>query len=139
MRERKVIRYAAILSCCLVVLAGGCKAQNTSPKKVRDLDFTVVEEKDVPQELKNAMDEKAQKPYKLTYTDDQFLYIAVGYGEQRTGGYSITVDNLYLTKNAVYIGTNLIGPGKDEMVSQAVTYPYIVVKTEALDVSVVFE
>lgn len=76
---------------------------------------------------------------KLTYSNSEYLYIVAGYGEQRSGGYSITVDELYLTENSIYIKTTLIGPGADEKVTQAATWPYVVVKTELREEPVVFE
>lgn len=135
---KKLICFFAILFIYVTLLVS-CKSQNMSVEKIRDLDFTVVEVEEVPVELKDLIEEKKGKPFKLSYSDSKFLYIVVGYGEQTTGGYSITVEDLYLTKNAIYINTNLVGPEKDEMVTQAITYPYIVVKTEFLDVSIVFE
>ena len=75
----------------------------------------------------------------MTYADNGSLYIAVGYGEQPTSGYSIEVKELYESKNAIYIHTNLIGPTNDERIVERKTYPYIVVKLEYLDKNVVFQ
>ena len=63
----------------------------------------------------------------------------IGYGEQLTGGYSIRVNDAYLTSNALYCDTSLIGPEKGTEVQKAVSYPYIVIKTEYIDMRVVFE
>ncbi len=116
-----------------------CKTEDTDVKKLRDLEFTVVEDADLPGELKEIIDEKKENPFKLSYSNKDNLYIVVGYGKQNSGGYSISVEQLYLTSNAIYIDTNLIGPSKDDLVTQGVTYPYIVVKLEFLDKSVVFQ
>lgn len=116
-----------------------CKTEDTDIKKLKDLDFTVVEDADLPGELKEIIDEKKEEPFKLSYSNKDNLYIVVGYGKQNSGGYSISVDELYLTGNAVYIDTNLIGPSQDDFVSQGVTYPYVVVKLEYRDERVVFE
>jgi hypothetical protein len=120
------------------LLLAGCKSQNTDIKKIKDLEFTVVEDADVPEQLMEIINEKKKEPFKMSYTTDDSLYIVVGYGEQSTGGYSISVDELYLTSNAVYIDTNLIGPSEDDYVTTALTYPYVVVKTEFIDKNVVF-
>lgn len=117
----------------------GCKSENTDIKKIKDLEFTVVEEADIPEPLMQILNEKKKVPFKMSYANTDNLYIVVGYGEQPTGGYSISVDELFLADNAVYIDTNLIGPSKQDYVTNAVTYPYIVVKTEFIDQSVVFE
>jgi hypothetical protein len=113
--------------------------EEESNEKLRDLEFTTVEETDIPDELLKIIEEKKNSEFKITYTDNESLYICVGYGEQKTGGYSIAVNELYLTSNAIYVDTNLIGPSKDENISEALSYPYVVVKTEYMDKSVVFE
>ena len=70
---------------------------------------------------------------------DDSLYLCIGYGEQATGGYSISVNELYLSENAIYFDTNLIGPDPSETVAETVSCPYLVVKTEYLDKPVVFQ
>lgn len=123
---------------CLSFLAG-CGLTATSSDKVQDLEYTVVEEDEVPQELLGEIEKQKENYFKLTYKDGEYLYIASGYGAQDTGGYSIQVKELYLTSNAIYFDTELFGPQKGETVHQAVTYPYIVVKTESREEPVVFE
>ena len=135
------LRIVVLLLTIMITVLGitGCKTEDTDIKKIKDLEFTVVEDADLPGELKEIIDEKKENPFKLSYSNKDYLYIVVGYGKQNSGGYSISVDDLYLTSNAVYIDTNLIGPTQDDMVTQGVTYPYVVVKLEFLDKSVVFE
>ena len=94
---------------------------------------------ELAEELEEKIDDKEEKPFKLTYADNGALYIAVGYGEQKTSGYSIKVTDLYETENAIYIHTSLIGPAKDEKIVEEETYPYIVIKLEYIDKNVVFE
>jgi hypothetical protein len=141
--EVRMKRLSVVILLLTIVIAAigltGCKAENTDIKKLKDLEFTVVEDADLPGELKEIIDEKKEEPFKLTYSNKDDLYIAVGYGKQNSGGYSIAVDELYLTSNAIYIDTNLIGPSKDDVVVQGVTYPYVVVKLEFREEKVVFE
>ena len=134
---RTVILLLMIMITALSVV--GCKSKDTDVKKIKDLDFTVVEDADLPGELKEIIDEKKEEPFRLSYSNKDNLYIVVGFGKQNSGGYSISVEELYLTSNAIYIDTNLIGPSQDDMVSQGVTYPYVVVKLEYMDERVVFE
>lgn len=123
----------------LLLFAAGCSVEKTEAVKGNNLDFTLVEESGIPEELKPLIEEKKDKEFKMTFDTGEFRYIAVGYGVQKTGGYSISVDALYDTENAIFIRTNLIGPAKGETVTEAESYPYVVVKTEFLDKSVVFE
>ena len=133
--------YLLLLLTILITSLGitGCKKENTEVKKIKDLEFTTVEDADLPGELKEIIDEKKEEPFKLSYSNKDNLYIVVGYGKQNSGGYSISVDELYLTSNAIYINTTLIGPSKEDMVSQGVTYPYVVVKLEFREERIVFE
>ena len=128
-----------ILCMVLLCLAAGCSTEKLTTEKLRDIEFTVVDDDNIPEELEGMIDEKYDIPFKLTFADDGALYIAVGYGEQKTTGYSIEVTELYETKNAIYIHTNLIGPAKEEKIVEIRTYPYIVVKLEFIDKNVVFQ
>lgn len=137
---RKLRKAILILMIAITTAGmGGCKVEDADVKKIKDLEFTVVEDADLPGELKEIIDEKKESPFKLSYSNKDYLYIVVGYGKQSSGGYSISVDELYLTTNAIYIKTNLIGPSQGDMVAQGVTYPYVVTKLEFMDKSVVFE
>ena len=122
----------------IVRCLGGCSADTADEGKVRDLEFTVVGDGEIPEELRNTIEQKKTSPFKLTYSDDQGLYIVTGYGEQESGGYSIVVEELYLTENAIYVKTCLMGPGADVPDDGVKSYPYIVIKTEYLDYAVVF-
>lgn len=138
MRRRKI---ATLLLTIIITMIGltGCKTEDTNIKKVKDLDFTVVEDGDLPGELKEIIDKKKENPFKLTFSNQEFLYIAVGYGKQNSGGFSIAVEELYLTNNAIYVNTNLLGPSKDDLVSHGITYPYVVVKLEFMDKKIIFD
>ncbi|WP_440194158.1 protease complex subunit PrcB family protein [Anaerocolumna jejuensis] len=111
----------------------GCQKEDPGGKKIKDLEFTVVEDADVPEPLMKMINEKKKEPFKLSYSDVENLYIVVGYGEQPTGGYSITVNAVYLTDNAIVVDTDLVGPGENEQVTNALTYPYVVIKTQFYD------
>lgn len=126
----------------LLSLTGcGQKEPKNALSKIKDLEFTVLSEDMIPDELQKAIQEKGGAPFKITYTDNGFLYIAIGYGSQETGGFSITVNDLYLTENAIYFDTTLLGPSPDDPVpaGDTASYPYLVVKTEHIDEPVVFE
>ena len=138
--KKKILTILTLsLSAILVVLVTACSVQTISTEKLRDIDFTVVDEDDIPEPLEEMIDEREDKPFKLTYADNGVLYIAVGYGEQPTTGYSIQVKELYESENAIYIHTNLIGPAKDEKIIEKETKALIVIKTEFIDKNVVFQ
>lgn len=130
---------SAILCISMLWLLTGCSAEKMNTEKLRDIAFTVVPEDDIPEELEEMIEDKEGDMFKLTFADKGDLYIAVGYGTQKTSGYSIEVKELYETKNAIIIHTNLIGPSNEEKIVERETEPYIVVKMEFVDKNVVFE
>ena len=97
-----------------------------------------VSDSELPQELQMLIAQKTSAPFKMTYSTDENLYITVGYGPQEGGGYSISVNELYLTGNSIVIDTELKGPETGENTGTESSSPYIVVKTELLDLPVVF-
>ena len=128
-----------ILWVLVVHVMTGCSVTRENKDKVRDLDFTVTAVEDLPEELRKLTEEKKIAPSKLTYTNDGGLYIAVGYGEQPSGGYSIAVNELYLTENAIVIDTELKGPESAEESGAEKSYPYVVVQTEYLEQPIIFQ
>lgn len=138
--NRKWMIFFGLAMWVLVVRTlSGCNVNGGKGDKVRDLEFTVVADADIPQELKQIIATKQQSPFKLTYSDDQNLYIVVGYGQQGSGGYSIAVNDLYLTDNSIVLDTELIGPEKGEKTGMEPSYPFIVIKTEMSELPVVFQ
>lgn len=129
----------AILSICILLTLSACAAEKIGTEKIRDIDFTVIKEEDIPEELQTMIKETEKQVFKLTYADQGALYIAEGYGEQPTSGYSIQVKDCFETKNAIYVHTNLMGPSKEEKIVETKTYPYIVIKMEFMDKNVVFQ
>lgn len=139
-----VVQYMGIKKCVLFLLLAcmflsGCAVEKADDKKQKDIEFTVTDQEDIPEGLKTQIEENKENPFKLTYGDKGYLYLAEGYGEQATSGYSIEVAEVYETKNAIYMKTNLIGPAKDEEILKKATYPYVVIKIEYNEKHVVFK
>ena len=143
--EKRRILFGMILAAVIACLTGCGGKTKDGNEKIKDIEFTVLGEENVPEELKQIIEEKKEKEFKVTYQDGDFLYICVGYGKQETGGYSITVNEMYLTANAIYVDTNLIGPDPENrelyhaQEKDGASYPYVVLKMQYLDKSVVFD
>ena len=133
-RNRFVLTFIVLLS---VAVVSACGIEKVSHKKTNDVDFTVVAEIEMPNEVKQIVEERKDMPFKVTYSDNKYTYIIVGYGKQKYEGYSIKVKELYETKNAICVKTEFSGP--DEYTNtQVESYPYIVIKIEYTDKNVVF-
>lgn len=141
MKPGKMIKRSlmAVLLVVNLLFLAGCTLMSQEKIKLRDLDFTIQSEEKIPKELKKILEEKKTQPFQITYTDQENLYICVGYGEQATGGYSIALEELYLTDASICVNTSLLGPEPGGKESNSPSYPYIVIKTELLEQTVVFE
>lgn len=133
---KKKIKIWLVLLLAFVLC--GC-VQEEKTDKVKDLEYTIVEKEDIPEELSATIEEKKTAEFKVTYETEDALYVARGYGEQETGGYSIAVKDFYLTKNAVCCYTELIGPSKTENKSKSPSFPYIVLRTAKQNKNVIFQ
>ena len=136
MKKKRVMFLFLVL--CLTAFVG-CAAGTEKPEKIKELEYTVQKEGELPEELLNKIREKQKEPFRMTYVTDGYLYIAKGYGMQETSGYSISITELYEAAEGVVLYTELIGPGKEEPVLKVETYPYIVVKLKYLGLDVLFQ
>lgn len=135
---KKLAVWAAGLLLSCVCLLGGCSDKGAE-EKVKDLEFTVVGQNEIPRELMDMIEQKKTEEFRLTYTSGEDLYIAVGYGEQQTGGFSISVPEFYLTENSMVIKTELQGPEQGSQQAASPSYPFIVIKTKFIEEPVVFQ
>ena len=58
----------------------------------------------------------------LVYED--ILYLLVTYGEKPTGGYNVEITDITEEEGKLIVTAHFSEPGEDEMVTQALTYPY---------------
>ena len=141
LRERHMaarVLLSMLLMMCGLLLSG-CALRSEEKLKLRDLDFTVLSEEKIPEELKTKIEEMKTEPFQFTYMDKEFLYLCIGYGQQETGGYSIAVNELYLTDTNICVDTTLLGPEASEKSNRTPSHPFIVLKTEFLEQTVIFE
>ena len=135
---------AVAVAIVICIMAGGvfCGCGQTSSRQKQEeveCDYTVVATRDCPEEFLKNLEEKKINPFQMTYQDGTYLYMAVGYGEQKTGGYSILVEKLTETKDKIFLNTELRGPSKEENVLEKPSFPYVVIKMENKSKEVVFE
>lgn len=133
-------RVTAIISLCFfIIMMCSCTSSQENYVKIKDLEFTVVEESMLPEDLKTMIESKKIEPFTATFTQDGYIYITAGYGTKQSGGYSIIVRELYQSNEGICFLAELMGPGKNEAVIQTETHPYIVVKTEDIGLNVIFQ
>ncbi len=131
--------FAVVLSLVpLIPLLCGC-ALSKDPVKLRDLEFVVLSPEKIPKAVQMQIEEQKEEPFCFSYRDEEFLYLCTGYGKQDCGGYSIAVEELYLTEENIHVDTALLGPKQSDQKSKTPSYPYIVLRMEAMEEGVVFE
>ena len=123
----------------ILILFTGCSIKKNQRENGKDAKFTIIKEEMIPEELKEEIGKKRGKPFRFTYEDKGILYIAQGYGEKQTTGYSVKVKKCEETENAIYFHTNLIGPSKQEKVVKKENNPHIVIALNASGKTVIFE
>ena len=114
----------------LAFLLAGCQGGSTAGEQV-PVAFSVEEERTIPAALRQAIKENEAREIRMTFEDGNDLYLIRGYGEQKTGGYSIAVDACTEDEEKLYLTTRLIGPEDAEKQPKDASYPYIVVRVAA--------
>lgn len=135
MKKKRIVFFLLVL---MAAFFAGCGEKVNKPEKIKDVEYTVQEEGQLPEELLTKMKEKQKEPFQMTYETEGYVYIAKGFGTQATSGYSVRVLELYEAAEGIVFTAELLGPAKDELVLQVETYPYIVIKIPDLGLDILF-
>lgn len=131
----KVISFVVVV----IGMITGCTVLQMEEEKVANLQYIIVKEAQLPQEVQILIEANCANEMKMSYTDQGIEYIIIGYGAQETSGYSIEVVEVYETDNSIHVNTNLIGPMSGEEIVELTTYPYIVISIEESAKPVIYE
>ncbi len=132
-------RLLYLLCIGLLFSVPACSVQKKQTEKIKDLRFHLVREEEVPEELLDVIEEKGMEEFHLTYADQGNVYIARGYGEKEMTGYKVEVRACYETLDAICIETELLGPSKEEKVTDRRMNPYVVIKVKDIGKNIRFE
>lgn len=134
--HRSLVLVLLILILTVLMLTG-CRKKETD-SDISSVDFTVVPDSDLPQALTALIEEKKSGDMMMTYATESELYIIRGYGTRPSDGYNIQVTQFGKTTDRLIFSTELTGPEKDSQSTSLPTYPYIVIKTEYIELPVDF-
>ena len=138
-RHSYIKKIIAILICAaLAAYINGCNVKNIDEEKIRDLEYVIMEEENIPEEVYEQVIASQDEFCRKAYVCSDVLYIVVCYGAQPTEGYTIEVNQLYESSNAVIVETTLKGPSGMDKVAEVISYPYIVLQVENVVKTVVF-
>lgn len=128
-----------LIFCTLTVLLVGCSIKNEEThREGKAIDFTVVENQKIPPKLLEAIEKNKEREIRMTYREGENLYLVRGYGEQKTGGYSISVAECTEDEAMIWFDTRLLGPESQDGLSKDPSYPYLVIKMEVREKEVTF-
>ena len=114
------------------------KFEAIDKKRVRDTPYEVVLEENIPGEIMGELQGFGKGVCRCSYICSDNLYIVVYYGEQATDGYTVEINELYESSNAIFVETTLKGPTSYKDVKEEESYPYVVLKLKLSDKKVVF-
>ena len=126
-----------IFACVVGMICGGCKGIKIEEAERERIEYTLVQQDEVPEVIRNLIEERKMREFQFTYKSGENLYLFKGYGQQMTGGYSIQITDLSESENAVFFETKLVGPDEVDVGSEP-SYPYIGVKMNYRDKPVQF-
>jgi len=108
--------------------ARAVKGKLNKEKTFKSLDFAVVNTED---DLDNMPDYDRKIP-RVDYNFDRYLYIW-GLGKANTGGYNLFIDEISQLEKVVWVKVHLVSPAKGAGVTQAITYPYDLIRIRRSD------
>lgn len=101
----------------------------------KEVPFEVLSEEMIPQKIQEIMPRYKNLERALACKVNDEIYVIATRGEKPTGGYTITLDRIEKVKDdddktRLIVYTTFEDPEPGSMVTQALTYPYVVAKTE---------
>ena len=94
----------ALLAAVMLLVFGGCGLVRVEKAPREPLDYTLVNSREVPEEIKKLIEAKKTREFQMTYQSGEDLYLIKGYGQQLTGGYSIQAEELGIWKMLFFSG-----------------------------------
>lgn len=96
--------------------------------------YEIVKANDVPEKLGEIIPRYKMLERALATEVDGSVYVIVTRGEKLTGGYTVDVESLNLVKeneeNKLVVHAVFKDPSENDVVSQNLSYPYVVLKTD---------
>jgi len=116
---------------CGILLMVSCSFQKESLEGQREkVDYEIAGSDAVSDDFLEAAETKKYNKFYMSYTDGEDVWIAIGYGERQTSGYSILVEDIYRSGGKICVRTMLVGPEKKDRAPAVKTYPYIILKVK---------
>ena len=136
----------------MLIFLGGCQVMEKKTTGGELLEYSIMDEKKVPEEMTERIAGMEEKPFQIMYVQGDRMYVGQGYGKQEMEGYAIRVNGCMEEKDVICVQTTLLGPGSDETEKEGEEmenicmregvfsqYPYVVLEMEKREKPVIFE
>lgn len=116
--------YLLVMVALSLLFFSGCTDLPADPDNDVIPDDQDLREDDLPEEIKAWQEDSLTLFLGQARVQNGKLYLLVTYGEKTTGGYSVEITDIVVKDDRLEVKVNFYDPGEDEMVTQALTYPY---------------
>ncbi len=131
-------KWLLLLLALLFLVAAGCGQEQLPVEPDNDEGVEVILPDQLPAEVEEWIEGARQEFAGQTYELEGVLYLLVTYGERPTGGYDVEITDIAVQDDRVVVTADFTEPAEDEMVTQALTYPYDLAMIEDPDLPVEF-
>ncbi len=103
---------------------------------------TIIPKKEIdkiPEKIENWIDYSSKMMLAQEKSYEDALYLLVTYGEQPTGGYHVDIKQVAEKEDEIVVTVQFTEPGEEDMVTQALTYPYDLYVIEDTEKEVTYE
>lgn len=98
------------------------ETDETEGQDEADVDSSTADQ--LPEDIQAWIESSKQYLQGQTKSVNGKLYILVTYGEKPTGGYTVEITDTEVKEDELLVTAEFTEPGPDEIVTQALTYPY---------------
>ncbi len=121
----------------MIVLVLAVTAIKVIPKclsgRDKNVSYEIIEPNRIPDQIQEILPRYKMLERALAAKIEEDIYVIVTRGEKLSGGYEIEIENIQILKedkeNKVVVNATFKDPNDDELVTQSITYPCVVVKT----------
>ena len=105
---KKKRRGRVLLAAVILMLLASCRITDVSEGERKELSYAIVKPGDFPPEIDQILRRKKESAFQMAYESGDDLYILRGYGKQKSGGFSIQIEEVSKSENAVFVRTKLV-------------------------------
>ncbi len=121
-----------------VVFAYGCGEAENGEETVEPVEPIEIKEEEIPEEIRAWIEDSRDQFGGRARVHNGLLYILVTYGEKPTGGYVVEIEDIEKQGDTLVVTAEFTEPGEDDIVTQALTYPYDLAVVEETELPVDF-